>query len=210
MKKTIVILAAAAVAVCACNKPYNRTEYFDDAHFAAMQEILDNPTTQNETYTRLGSMKHLEQLLGTNFVRVTPKLLLPLKHIHSCRNGIVIMKKMPFEEEGQLRAIDSKNKEEIANDISQNLLRLNGEESKASVEQTARKRGKRKSVVPPKEKLVKIQACIHKNPGIKSADIAAKTGFSSATVERSLAVLKQRGLITHSGSNKTGGYYAVE
>lgn len=167
-------------------------------------------TTQNETYTRLGSMKHLEQLLGTNFVRVTPKLLLPLKHIHSCRNGIVIMKKMPFEEEGQLLAIDSKNKEEIANDISQHLLRLNGEESKASVEQTARKRGKRKSVVPPKDKLVKIQACIHKHPGIKSADIAAKTGYSSATVERSLAVLKQRGLITHTGSNKTGGYYGVE
>lgn len=51
MKKTIVILAAAAVAVCACNKPYNRTEYFDDAHFAAMQEILDNPTTpKNAVY----------------------------------------------------------------------------------------------------------------------------------------------------------------
>ena len=167
-------------------------------------------TTQNETYTRLGSMKHLEQLLGKEFVRITPKLLLPLKHIHSCRNGIVIMKKMPFEEEGQLFAIDSKNKEEITKEISLHLLRLNEDENKASVELNIRKGGRRKSVVPPKEKLKKIQTCIHKHPGIKSADIAAKTGYSTATVERSLAALKQRGLITHTGSNKTGGYYAVE
>ncbi len=167
-------------------------------------------TTQNETYTRLGSMKHLEQLLGKEFVRITPKLLLPFRHILSCKNGIVVMKEMPFEEEGQLFAIDSKNKEEITKEISLHLLRLNEDENKASVELNIRKGGRRKSVVPPKEKLKKIQTCIHKHPGIKSADIAAKTGYSSATVERSLAVLKQRGLITHTGSNKTGGYYAVE
>ncbi|MCQ2276859.1 MAG: winged helix-turn-helix transcriptional regulator [Bacteroidales bacterium] len=167
-------------------------------------------TTQNETHTRLGSMKHLEQLLGNGFVRITPKLLLPIRYIHSCRNGIVVMKKMPFEEESQLLAINPKNKEEIASEITQNLLRRNEEENKASVELTVRKGDKRKSVVPPKEKLRKIQSCIHQHPGIKSADIAAKTGYSTATVERSLAALKQRGLITHTGSKKTGGYYAVE
>lgn len=45
MKKIVILSAVAALALGACTKPYNQTEYFDEAHFAAMQDILDNPTT---------------------------------------------------------------------------------------------------------------------------------------------------------------------
>lgn len=45
MKKIVILSAVAALLLGACTKPYNQTEYFDEAHFAAMQEILDNPTT---------------------------------------------------------------------------------------------------------------------------------------------------------------------
>lgn len=44
MKKTLYIVAAALLAA-ACNQPYNQCTAFDDAHFEAMQEILDNPST---------------------------------------------------------------------------------------------------------------------------------------------------------------------
>lgn len=50
--KKFIIPAAAALMVCSCSQPYNETVFYDDAHFAAMQEILDNPTTpKGVTYT---------------------------------------------------------------------------------------------------------------------------------------------------------------
>ena len=69
---------------------------------------------------------------------------------------------------------------------------------------------KRTASMPSPGKVNVVLTFIKEHPGCKSADIIKKTDFSAATVERSLAALKQRGLITHSGSNKTGGYYAVE
>lgn len=47
-------------------------------------------TVQNERYTRLGSMKHLEQLFGEEeFVRITTTLLVPFQYIQSCKNNTV-------------------------------------------------------------------------------------------------------------------------
>ena len=47
-------------------------------------------TVKNETFTRLGSMKHLEQLFGEEeFVRITTTLLVPFQYIQSCKNNTV-------------------------------------------------------------------------------------------------------------------------
>ena len=50
---------------------------------------------------------------------------------------------------------------------------------------------------------------ICKTPGIGSAVLVSAVGKSRATVMRAVALLKQRRLIEHCGSDKTGGYYAI-
>ena len=55
-----------------------------------------------------------------------------------------------------------------------------------------------------------IYQYIRKHPSCTSADLQKLTGLSPNSVYRYVSALKQRGLITHTGSNKTGGYYAVE
>ncbi|MBR0078204.1 MAG: LytTR family transcriptional regulator DNA-binding domain-containing protein, partial [Bacteroidales bacterium] len=57
-------------------------------------------TVQNKCYTRLGSMKHLEQLFGEEeFIRITTTLLVPFRYIQSCQDNVVVMKRMPWEKE---------------------------------------------------------------------------------------------------------------
>lgn len=48
---------------------------------------------------------------------------------------------------------------------------------------------------------------ICKTPGIGSAALVSAVGKSRATVMRSVALLKQQGIIEHRGSDKTGGYF---
>ena len=48
---------------------------------------------------------------------------------------------------------------------------------------------------------------ICKTPGIGSATLVSAVGKSRATVMRSVALLKQQGIIEHRGSDKTGGYF---
>lgn len=55
-----------------------------------------------------------------------------------------------------------------------------------------------------------IYQYIRKHPSCTSAELQKLTGLSPNSVYRYVSALKQRGLITHSGSNKTGGYYVVE
>lgn len=50
---------------------------------------------------------------------------------------------------------------------------------------------------------------IRKTLGIGSAALVPAVGKSRATVMRAVALLKQRHLIEHRGSDKTGGYYAI-
>lgn len=50
---------------------------------------------------------------------------------------------------------------------------------------------------------------IRKTPGIGSTALVPAVGKSRATVMRAVALLKQRHLIEHRGSDKTGGYYAI-
>jgi len=48
---------------------------------------------------------------------------------------------------------------------------------------------------------------IKSNPGINTPRIVSLTGKADATIERHIAVLRQKHMIEHRGSAKTGGYY---
>ena len=47
MKRLTILFSAAALILTACH-PYNKTVSYDDAHFEALQAILDNPTTPKD------------------------------------------------------------------------------------------------------------------------------------------------------------------
>ena len=55
-----------------------------------------------------------------------------------------------------------------------------------------------------------IQTFITDNPGCSEKDIMQHTCLSRSSVAKYIAKLKKQGLIRHVGSNKTGGYEAVE
>ena len=168
-------------------------------------------TVQNTKYTRLGSMKHLEQLFGNDFVRITPSVLVPFRYIKKCTGEMVIMQKRQWEETPTTFQLESKTQEAVAGKIATVLQRYpDGESLKDTHPKQIRRKSKRKPVIPPQEKVKKVFSYINKHPNCNTTDVVAKTGFSLSTVERCIAELKQQGLIEHSGSKKQGGYYAVE
>lgn len=165
---------------------------------------------QSRRYTRLGSMKHLEQLFGDDFVRLTSTVLVPFRYIQSCKGDTVIMKKMTWEENPTTFQLESKTQEAVAGKIATVLQRYpDGESLKDTHPKQIRRKSKRKPAIPPQEKVKKVFSYINKHPNCNTTDVVAKTGFSLSTVERSISELKKQGLIRHTGSKKSGGYYAV-
>ena len=67
----------------------------EDIFYCQQQGNFTNIFMVNDKkYTRLGSMKHLQQLVGEEeFIRITTTLLVPFRHIESCKDYTVIMKK---------------------------------------------------------------------------------------------------------------------
>lgn len=165
-------------------------------------------TVQNKSYTRLGSMKHLEQLFGTKeFIRITNTIMVPFQYIKSCKENVVVMKKMPWQDAPTAFALEPKDSEETAESILEGLMRYKtlagGKESSVKVPRQA---VKRKPIVPSDEKITEVFAFVEKHPKCNSADIMAKTQFSMSTVERCLIELKKNGLVEHVGSRRHGGY----
>lgn len=190
---------------------------------------------QNKHYSRLGSMKHLEQLFGNEFIRITATVLVPFRYIESCQDNMVVMKKMSWEEAPTQFQLESKNSEEVAlriRDVIQNfqavaddggqggaggqddatelyeaLQNSSVETAEASVAAEATHRtGRRKPITPPDEKILKVLSFIESHPNCISADIIAETQYSQSTVERCLHELKTLGLIGRIGGKKFGGY----
>ena len=165
-------------------------------------------TVQNKSYTRLGSMKHLEQLFGTKeFIRITNTIMVPFQYIKSCKENVVVMKKMPWQDAPTAFALEPKDSEETAESILEGLMHyktLAG--GKGSSVKVTRQAVKRKPIVPSDEKITEVFAFVEKHPKCNSADIMAKTQFSMSTVERCLSELKKYGLIEHVGSRRHGGY----
>ncbi len=159
-------------------------------------------------YTRFGSMKYHEQLLGNkDFIRISATLLLPYQHIVACRGNEVYMERMPWMEEPLVLKIESADSNQITEQISSHLLA-----SKRIMDENESDRAinRRRPISPSKNKKNTVLKYIQKHPGCKSTDISAKTKFSSSTVERSISELKKQGLIEHTGSKKSGGYKAIE
>ena len=168
-------------------------------------------TVQNKSYTRLGSMKHLEQLFGEEeFIRITTTLLVPFRYIQSCQNNVVVMKQMPWEAEPTTFQLEPKTSAEISERIAEFISRkdaVSGEEE--VLETPMMPAAKRKPATPPDEKIQEVLYYIGKHPNCNSLDIVGGTGFSLSTVERCLSELRKQGLIEHTGSKKSGGYCAV-
>lgn len=168
-------------------------------------------TVQNRKYTRLGSMRHLEQLFGKEeFIRLTTTVLVPFRYVESCQGDMVVMQKMPWENESTAFKLEAKTKEEIAIRITESLQREIVETIDDNVhEELAGQKAKRKPAIPPEEKIKMVLSHIEKHPDCNSADIIAETGFSQSTVERCLYELKKQGRVEYVGSKKTGGYRVV-
>lgn len=168
-------------------------------------------TVQNISYRRLGSMKHLEQLFGTKeFIRITNTIMVPFQYIKSCKENVVVMKKMPWQDAPTAFALEPKDSEETAESILEGLMRyktLAG--GKGSSVKVPRQAVKRKPIVPPDEKVRVVLSFIENHPNCNSVDIIAETQFSLSTVERCLIELKKNGLVEHVGSRRRGGYIVV-
>lgn len=168
-------------------------------------------TVRNKKYTRYGSMRHLEQLFGEeDFIRLTTTVLVPFRYIESCQGNMVVMQKMPWENEATAFKLEAKTKEEIAKRISESLQRETVETIDDNVhEELAGPKAKRKPVTPSEEKINEVLSYIKKHPNCNSVGIITKTGFSQSTVERCLYELKKQGRVEYVGSKKTGGYRVV-
>lgn len=169
-------------------------------------------TVQNRKYTRLGSMRHLEQLFGEeDFIRLTATVLVPFRYVESCQGDMVVMQKMPWENEPTAFKLEAKTKEEIAQRIMESLQTEIAKTSDDNIpEESSRPKAKRKPAIPPEEKIKMVLSYIEKHPDCNSADIIAETGFSQSTVERCLFELKKQGRVEYVGSKKTGGYLLVK
>ena len=163
---------------------------------------------QNRKYTRLGSMRHLEQLFGEeDFIRLTTTVLVPFRYVESCQEDMVVMKKMPWEEEPTAFKLEAKTKKEIAKRILESIQSEIVETSDENIpEEPSRPKAKRKPATPPEEKINEVFLYIKKHPNCNSADIMSETKFSLSTVERCLSELKKQGCVEYVGSKKTGGY----
>lgn len=168
-------------------------------------------TVQNKCYTRLGSMKHLEQLFGNKeFIRITTTILVPFQYIKSCKENVVVMRKMPWQDSPTAFALEPKDSEETAEKILEGLIRYKTlTVGKGRSVRMPRPAVKRKPIVPPDEKVKVVLSFIENHPNCNSVDIIAETQFSLSTVERCLMELKKNGLVEHVGSRRRGGYIVV-
>ena len=184
----------------------------DDIFYCEQQRNFTTiHTVQNEKYTRLGSMKHLEQLLGEEeFVRITTTLLVPFRYIHSCKDNLVMMRQMPWQRVPTTFPLEARMQPEVAEKISAGILRyVSAAKENGASGDTVHSAARRKPALPSEEKVREVLSYIEAHPNCNTADIMAETDFSLSTVERCLAELKKRGAIQYTGSKKSGGYVRV-
>ncbi|MCQ2279993.1 MAG: LytTR family transcriptional regulator DNA-binding domain-containing protein [Bacteroidales bacterium] len=184
----------------------------DDIFYCEQQRNFTNIyTVQNECFTRLGSLKYLEQLFAhDDFVRITSTELVPLQYVGSCVGDLLTMKIMPWQNEPTTFKLGSVNREKISASVRDIMRKFKSEESVLVKECVDQPTVKRKPVTPPDVKVKTVFSHIEKHPNCNTADIMAGTQYSLSTVERCVAELKKQGLIEHTGSRKTGGYSVVE
>ncbi len=167
---------------------------------------------QDVCYYRLGSMKHLEQLLGNkDFIRITTNVLVPFRYIKECKDNMVIMKKMSWEKEPTIFHLEPKTQKEISKRVIEGVQRYEGEVAAGEIipKKPIRRKVKRKPAKPSDEKTQKVLSYIESHPNCNSKGIIDGTKIPLSSVERCISVLKKQGLIKHTGSKRNGGYNAV-
>ena len=166
---------------------------------------------QNKYYTRTCSMKHLEQLFGDDFVRITNSELVPFRYIKECKDNMVIMEKMPWEDEPTIFHLEPKTQKEISKRVIEGVQRYRGEVAAGDriPQKPTRRKVKRKPAKPSDEKTQKVLSYIESHPNCNSKGIIDGTKIPLSSVERCISVLKKQGLIKHTGSKRNGGYDVV-
>lgn len=186
----------------------------DDIFYCYQQRnSTDVYMVQNVCYSRLGSMRHLEQLLGNkDFIRITTNVLVPFRYIQECKDNMVIMKKMSWENEPTVFHLEPKTQKEISKKVTEGIQRYNEEvvAGERIPKRPARRKAKRKPVTPSDEKVKKVLSFIESHPNCNTGGIIAGTAIPLSTVERCIAVLKKQGHIEHTGSKRNGGYDVVK
>ena len=145
----------------------------------------------NQAFTRYGSLTKTLSLLGTElFVQINRKTIVLKKSITSYENGMLWVSGdgNPFEVSTAYQHLFSDSA----------TAKKNDEKTDGNPQQ---KENQKETV---------IYRLVAENPGISAVQLASKSKFSQSSTNRHIARLKQQGLIRHVGSNKTGGYEAVE
>lgn len=186
----------------------------DDIFYCYQQRnSTDVHLVQDVCYYRLGSMKHLEQLLGNkDFIRITTNVLVPFRYIQECKDNMVIMKKMSWEKEPTIFHLEPKTQKEISKRVIEGVRRYKGEVAAGEIipQKPIRRKVKRKPAKPSDEKVKMVLSFIESHPNCNTGGIIAGTAIPLSTVERCISVLKKQGLIEHSGSKRNGGYDVVK
>lgn len=167
---------------------------------------------QDVCYYRLGSMKHLEQLLGNkDFIRITTNVLVPFRYIKECKDNMVIMEKMSWENEPTIFHLEPKTQKEVSKRVIEGVQRYRGEVAAGDriPKKPTRRKVKRKPAKPSDEKTQKVLSYIENHPNCNSKGIIDGTNIPLSSVERCISVLKKQGLIKHTGSKRNGGYDVV-
>lgn len=185
----------------------------DDIFYCYQQRnSTDVYMVQNICYSRLGSMKHLEQLFGNrDFIRITTNVLVPFRYIKECKDNMVIMKKMSWEIEPTVFHLEPKTQKEISKRVIEGVQRYRGEVAAGDriPQKPTRRKVKRKPAKPSDEKTQKVLSYIESHPNCNSKGIIDGTNIPLSSVERCISVLKKQGLIKHTGSKRNGGYDVV-
>lgn len=183
----------------------------DDIFYCRQQRnFTEIFVVQQKKYTRVGSLKYLEQLFGEDFVRITTTELLPFRYIKSCESDTVVMKQMPWESEPTTFTLEAKNRQETFEKVTKGLQRNKTAASGKKVRRRpSRTKGRRNPIKPSDDKVKEVLAYIETHSGCNSGDIVRETGVSLSSVERCVALLKKQGLVEHTGSRKHGGYAIV-
>ena len=169
----------------------------------------DVHTVDGVKYTRYCTIKYLSQHLGDEeFVRISPSVIVPFRHIASCDGKTVVMKKMSDTEKPLTFDLDTQRHPQAAAAIAEHL-RADQTDTEPAQPDSKEGKAKRSPSVPPQGKLDTVLNYIREHPGCRSTEIIAHTSYPKTTLDRCLSDLKRQGLIEYQGSKKTGGYCVV-
>lgn len=165
-------------------------------------------TKDGEYYDKLCTLEHMSDLLSeTNIVRISRKYLVMPDAIVSYDKSSVNV----YSGEGippVSLAIPRRRADEVLQRIHSHEAAKSQDESAMAAESSKSDKQNKKTV--PNRQQARILKYVRQHPGCTAKDIRKHVRTTPNTIYRHIARLKQQGLIRHVGSNKTGGYEAME